>query len=176
MANFDGGTFKITDDPIKGEGKNYDELAKLLKEYFKDVNEFFEQNPEMKQLAEASMQLKNAASIGEKAFEETLEAFRDILIKYDYAPGRITAPVKGTSTQNKSTVTGNTNFAKFATDANKNLEKNTLFTKMGNVVQEENAETNKLNANTGTDSEAGKDEVVDATKDVKTTVEKNIFF
>ena len=43
---------------------------------------------------------------------------------------------------------------------------------MGNVVQEENAETNKMNANTGTDSEAGKDEVVEATKDVGTTIEK----
>lgn len=174
MANFAGGTFKITDDPIKGEGKNYAELAKLLSEYFKDINEFFKQNPEMEQLAEASRQLKAAANVSEDAFNQTLKDFSNFLRKFGYNPGRTPASVRGTSTQNKnkSPATGNTMFARNVAETNKNLEKNTLFTKMGNVVQEENAETNKLNANTGTDSEAGKDEVVDATKDVKTTVEK----
>lgn len=174
MANFAGGTFKITDDPIKGEGKNYAELAKLLSEYFKDINEFFKQNPEMEQLAEASRQLKAAANVSEDAFNQALKDFSNFLRKFGYNPGRIPTSVRGTSTQNKnkSSVTGNTNLAKFVTDTNKNLEKNTTFTKMGNVVQEENAETNKMNANTGTDSEAGKDEVVEATKDVGTTIEK----
>lgn len=174
MANFAGGTFKITDDPIKGEGKNYAELAKLLSEYFKDINEFFKQNPEMEQLAEVSRQLKAAANVSEDAFNQALKDFDSFLRKFKYNPGRTSTIVRGTSTQNKnqSPVTGNTNLAKFATDANKNLEKNTTFTKMGNVVQEENAETNKLNANTGTDSEAGKNEVVEATEDVGTAIEK----
>ena len=174
MANFAGGTFKITDDPIKGEGKNYAELAKLLSEYFKDINEFFKQNPEMEQLAKVSMQLKNAARISQDVFEQALKDNMALLIKFGYKPGEIPTPIRGTSTQNKnqSPVTGNTNFAKFATDANKNLEKNNTFAKIGNVAQEENAKTNKLNANTGTDSEAGKNEVVKATKDVGTTIEK----
>lgn len=174
MANFDGGTFKITDDPIKGEGKNYTELAKLLKEYFKDINEFFEQNPEMEQLAKIASDLKTAARISQDAYEQALKDNMALLMKFGYEPGRVSISTKGTSTQNKneSPVTGNTNFAKNVAETNKNLEKNTLFTKMGNVVQEENAETNKTNANTGTDSEAGKNEVVEATKDVGTTIEK----
>lgn len=176
MANFAGGTFKITDDPIKGEGKNYAELAKLLSEYFKDINEFFKQNPEMEQLAEASRQLKAAANVSEDAFNQTLKDFSNFLRKFGYNPGRTPTSVRGTSTQNRkeSPATGNTMFARNVAETNKNLEKNTLFTKMGNVVQEENVETNKLNANTGTDSEAGKDEVVEATKDVGTTIE-NVF-
>lgn len=174
MANFAGGTFKITDDPIKGEGKNYAELAKLLKEYFKDINEFFKQNPEMEQLAKIASDLKAAARISQDAYEQALKDNMALLIKFGYKPGRTSTTVRGTSTQNKnqSPVTGNTNFAKEVAETNKNLEKNTTFTKMGNVVQEENAETNKLNANTGTDSETGKDEVVEATKDVGTTIEK----
>lgn len=176
MANFAGGTFKITDDPIKGEGKNYAELAKLLSEYFKDINEFFKQNPEMEQLAEASRQLKAAANVSEDAFNQTLKDFSNFLRKFGYNPGRTPTSVRGTSTQNRkeSPATGNTMFARNVAETNKNLEKNTLFTKMGNVVQEENVETNKMNANTGTDSEAGKDEVVEATKDVDTTIE-NVF-
>lgn len=174
MANFAGGTFKITDDPIKGEGKNYAELAKLLSEYFKDINEFFKRNPEMEQLAEAARQLKAAANVSEDAFNQTLKDFGDFLRKFGYNPGRTSTSVRGTTTQNKkeSPVTGNTKLAKFVTDTNKNLEKNTTFTKIGNVTQEENAETNKLNANTGTDSEAGKNEVVNATKKVSDTIEK----
>lgn len=174
MANFAGGTFKITDDPIKGEGKNYAELAKLLSEYFKDINEFFKQNPEMEQLAEASRQLKAAANVSEDAFNQTLKDFSNFLRKFGYNPGRTPTSVRGTSTQNKnkSPATGNTMFARNIAETNKNLEKNTTFTKMGNVVQEENAETNKLNANTGTDSEAGKNEVVEATEDVGTAIEK----
>ena len=174
MANFAGGTFKITDDPIKGEGKNYAELAKLLSEYFKDINEFFKQNPEMEQLAEVSRQLKATANVSEDAFNQTLKDFSNFLRKFGYNPGRTPTSVRGTSTQNRkeSPATGNTKLAKFITDANKNLEKNITFTKIGNVAQEENAETNKLNANTGTDSEAGKNEIVEATEDVGTAIEK----
>lgn len=174
MANFAGGTFKITDDPIKGEGKNYAELAKLLKGYFKDINEFFKQNPEMEQLAKIASDLKAAARISQDAYEQALKDNMALLIKFGYNPGRTSTTVKGTSTQNgkEFPATGNTMFARNVAETNKNLEKNTLFTKMGNVVQEENAETNKLNANTGTDSEAGKNEVVEATEDVGTAIEK----
>ena len=176
LANFDGGTFKITDDTVKGEGKNYAQLAKLLSEYFDGIDDFFKQNPEMEQLAKMASSLKNAAKISTDAYEEMLKNFDSFLRKFKYNPGRTSTSGRSTSTQNKneSPVTGNTNLAKFATEANKNLEKNTTFTKMGNVVQEENAEANKLNANTGTDSEAGKNEIVEATEDVGTTI-KNTF-
>ena len=178
LANFAGGTFKITDDPIKGEGKNYAELAKLLSENFKDINEFFKQNPEMEQLAEATRQLKAAANINEDVFNQTLKSFDKFLRKFGYNPGRIPTTGEGTGTRNtkEPPSSGNTMFAREIAETNKNLEKNTTFTKIGNLVQEENAETNKLNANTGTDSEAGKDEIVEATKDIGTTIEKTFPF
>lgn len=173
MANFAGGVYKITDDPVKGEGKNYAQLAKLLSEYFNGIDDFFKQNPEMELLAKIASELKTAAKISQDAVEDVLNKSGDFLKKFGYKVGKTSTSGRSTSTQNKneSPVTGNTNLAKFATEANKNLEKNTTFTKMGNVVQEENAETNKLNANTGTDSEAGKNEIVEATEDVGTTIE-----
>ena len=173
MSQFAGGTFKITDDPIKGEGKNYAELAKLLSENFKDINDFFVKNPEMEKLAEAARQLKTAAQIGQDAFEQSLKDNAKILQAFGYTPGRLVA-TRGAK-KGEPAVSGNTQLSRHVQNLNKNIEKETNYIKLGNLEREENTDVNKKNATTGTDSERGKDEVVEATKGVSNTIKNQGF-
>lgn len=168
MAQFAGGTFKITDDPIKGEGKNYHELAKLLSENFKDINDFFAKNPEMEKLAEAARQLKVAAQIGQDAFEQSLKDNAKILQAFGYTPGRLVV-TPGTKKSGPA-VSGNTQLSRYVQDLVKNAEKQINYTKLGNVEGEETTESIKVTDTTGTDSEAGKNEVVSATEGISTTI------
>ena len=170
MAQFAGGTFKITDDPIKGEGKNYAELAKLLSENFKDISDFFAKNPEMEKLAEAARQLKTAAQIGQDAFEQSLKDNAKILQQFGYTPGRIITSTTGKNKTQSSAIEGNTMLARYMKNMSDGIEQETTFIKLGNLEREENTSINKTNSTTGTDSERGKDEVVEATKGVSNTI------
>ena len=168
MSQFAGGLFKISNDKVKGEGKNYAQLAKILSEHFKDINEFFAKNPEMEQLAEVARQLKTAAELGQDAFEQALTDNAKILQSFGYNPGR--SSVGNTNNRSASTSSSNTMLAKHMENLNKGMEKQTGFIKLGNMESEEITDAIKLTDTTGADSDAGKNEIVEATKSVGTTI------
>lgn len=168
MMPFAGGTFKITDDETKGEGSNYAELREVLKENFKGVNNFFDKNPQKEQLAEITRQLKIAASISQDAYEQLLSDYAPLLISFGYKVGKSTT--KKSDSTPTSPLSGNTMLNKLIPGLAEKIETQIEYTQLGNIETEMNTEAIKTTDTTGADSNAGKDEIVNATKEVSKTI------